>query len=254
MKVTAHQFKKFSDLVYREVGINLHEGKEQLLNARLAKRLRRTGIDSAEEYLGVLKKDGREMIAFLDAISTNHTYFFRESQHFEHLAKEHLQIWCAACSSGEEPYSIAMYCMDKGFSPSILATDISTNVLRVAQQGIYALERTRSTPPHILKKYFQKGYGRSEGYVRIKDAAKRTVEFGRFNLLTDSPPARQFDVIFCRNVMIYFDNPTKEKVIDNLNSVLKPGGLFIIGGAESLSNLTHKLKYVRPSVYRKVAR
>jgi len=254
MNLTERQFKAFTNLVYKEVGINLHGGKRQLLSARLAKRLRATGINSIDEYLTLLRNNGQEMIDFLDAISTNHTYFFREDQHFECLKNHHRNIWCAACSSGEEPYSIAIYCLEKGSRPTILATDISTNVLRMGERAVYPVERTRSTPSHMLKRYFQKGHGKSEGNIRVKEDVKKMVTFKRFNLLTDSPPRQEFDVIFLRNVMIYFDNVTKEKVIRNLESVLKPDGYFIIGGAESLSNLAHDLKYLRPSIYKKTAK
>ncbi len=254
MDLTERQFKAFSNLVHEEVGINLHGGKRQLLSARLAKRLRATGINSIDEYLTLLRNNGQEMIDFLDAISTNHTFFFREDQHFECLKSNHRNIWCAACSSGEEPYSIAIYCLERGFRPAIFATDISTNVLRMGERAVYPVERTRSTPSHILKRYFQKGHGTSEGNIRVKEDVKRMVTFKRFNLLTDSPPRQEFDVIFLRNVMIYFDNVTKEKVIRSLESVLKPDGYFIIGGAESLSNLAHDLKYVRPSIYKKAAK
>jgi chemotaxis protein methyltransferase CheR len=133
MKITAKQFKRFSNLVYHGCGINLHNGKEQLLKARLSKRLRRTGINSVDEYLKALKNDEQELIDFLDAISTNHIFFIRESHHFECLQEDHLNIWCAASSSGEEPYSVAIHCLEKGFRPTIFATDISTQSLQAAE-------------------------------------------------------------------------------------------------------------------------
>jgi chemotaxis protein methyltransferase CheR len=253
MKVTDKQFKFFSDLVYRECGINLHEGKKQLLQARLAKRLRHTGIQSVSEYLDFLADDSGELIHFLDAISTNHTFFFRESQHFECLQAEHEHIWCAASSSGEEPYSIMIYCLEKGFRPHILATDISTKVLGMANRGIYPGERVKNLPINIMKKYFQKGQGQWADHIKVKDEIKRTIRFERFNLLTNPLPHQQFNVIFCRNVLIYFDNFVKEKVINKLYSALKINGFLIIGGAESLTNVQHKYKYIRPSVYKKVS-
>lgn len=252
MKITTRQFKRFSDLVYHECGINLHDGKQQLLHARLSKRLRSTGINSIDEYLRVLESDDQELISFLDAISTNHTFFFRESQHFECLNNDHRNIWCAASSSGEEPYSVAIHCLEKGFSPTILATDISTNVLQIGERAVYPVERARNVAPHILRKYFQKGHGKWDRYIRVKNELRRMVTFERFNLLSDPPPNQKFDVVFCRNVMIYFDNTVREKVINMLYSVLKPNGYFIIGGAESLNNLKHRYKYIRPSIYKKV--
>jgi chemotaxis protein methyltransferase CheR len=253
MELTARQFVFFQELVYRESGINLHEGKQQLLMARLSKRLRKTGIARVEDYLQVLARDGDERIRFIDAISTNHTYFFREDHHFTLLDAGHRRIWCAASSSGEEPYSIAIYCLEQGFRPAILATDISTSVLRTGQSGVYPLEKARRIPPATLKKYFQKGHGSWEGYIRLKDDIRRMVTFRRFNLLTDAPPPGEFDMIFCRNVMIYFDGAVKETVVNKLSRCLKPHGHFIIGGAESLNNLRHSLHYVRPSIYRKGA-
>ena len=252
MNLTARQFKRFSDLVYQECGINLHDGKQQLLTARLGKRLRSTGVNSVDQYLKILEEDNQELINFLDAISTNHTYFFRENHHFECLQNGHFKIWCAASSSGEEPYSIAIDCLEKGFSPTILATDISTNVLRIAKGGVYPVERAKNVSQNILRKYFEKGTGKWDGYIRVRDDLKRMVTYKRYNLFTDSPLNKEFDVIFCRNVLIYFDTMIKEKVINRLYSSLKPYGYFIIGGAESLNNLKHKYKYIKPSIYRKV--
>jgi chemotaxis protein methyltransferase CheR len=251
MRVTTKQFKRFSKLVYHECGINLHDGKQPLLKARLAKRLRHTGINSIDEYLRVLERDNQELIHFLDAISTNHTFFFRESRNFECLQRDHLDIWCAACSSGEEPYSVAIHCVEKGFRPVFLATDISTNVLQIAERGIYPIERAKNVTPYILRRYFQMGHGKWDGYIRVKDELKRMVTFKRFNLVSDALPPQKFDVIFCRNVMIYFDNIVREKLINKLYSALKWNGYFIIGGAETLRNLKNRYKYISPSIYRK---
>jgi chemotaxis protein methyltransferase CheR len=251
MEITNSQYKKFSDLVYHECGINLHDGKQQLLKARLAKRLRKTGIHSAGAYLEILENDNQELIAFLDAISTNHTFFFRENQHFEILKKDHLKIWSAPCSSGEEPYSIAIDCLEKGFRPTIFATDISTNVLQMGKNGIYPIERAKNVPSQLLKRYFQRGNGRWDEHIRVKSALKTMVTFERFNLLSDPVPSREFDVVFCRNVLIYFDNNIKAKVVNKLYDAVKWNGYFIIGGAESLNSITHGYQYVRPSIYRK---
>jgi chemotaxis protein methyltransferase CheR len=252
MKITTSQFKKFRRLVYDQCGINLHDGKQELLKARLVKRLRATGINSIDEYLKVLESDHQELTAFLDAISTNHTYFFREEQHFECLRGDHLKIWCAASSSGEEPYSIAIYCLEKGFKPTILATDISTTVLRFGKGGIYPVEKAKNVPPPLLERYFQKGYGKWYGCIRVKEEVREMVSFERLNLLTDPPPPGEFDVIFCKNVLIYFDNVVVTKVVSKLYDVLKWNGYLIIGGAESLNSIDHKFKYIRPSIYRKI--
>ncbi len=251
MGLSERQFKELRELVYHECGINLHNGKRQLLQARLSKRLRRTGIKSVQEYLDVLEKDQEELIHFLDAVSTNHTLFFRESQHFQVLHSSHRNIWCAACSSGEEPYSVAIDCLEKGFRPSILATDISTNVLDMARRGVYPREKTRMMPTHLLRKYFQKGQGQWEDFIRVKAGVRKMVTFGRFNLVSGPLPSRKFDVIFCRNVLIYFDSRVKERVINRLYGLLKGNGYLIIGGAESLSSLRHRFQYMKPSIYRK---
>lgn len=252
MDMTSGQFKRFCELVYNECGINLHDGKQQLLQARLSKRLRSTGIDSVAEYLTVLESDAQELTNFLDAVSTNHTYFFRESHHFEHLRSDHLKIWCAASSSGEEPYSVAIYCLEKGFRPSIVASDISTRMLEIGQNGIYPIEKTKSLSHPVLKKYFQKGVEKWDNHVRVKKEIKQMVTFQRFNLLVDPVPSREFDVIFCRNVFIYFDNVTRSHITNKLCGALKTSGYFIIGGAESLNTIDHPFKYIQPSIYRKV--
>ena len=251
MKVTNTQFQKFSQLVSRECGIHLHDGKKQLLQARLAKRLHYAGVHSVNEYLKRIEKDPKERIHFLDAISTNHTYFFRERHHFDCLKNGPLSIWCAASSSGEEPYSIAIDCLEKGIQATILATDISTHVLQLGEKGIYHIERTKDTASDILKKYFQKGQSRWEGYIRVKKEVREMVKFRRFNLITDPVPSTQFDAIFCRNVLIYFNHLTKTKVVNRLFNSLKRGGYFVVGGAESLNNISHHYKYVKPSIYTK---
>ena len=221
-----------------------------MLNARIGKRIRKLGVQP-DKYLSIIEKDPDELNAFLDAISTNHTYFFRESKSFKYLDKGCKDIWCAASSSGEEPYSLLTYCMELGFEPSILATDISDSCLEKAKRAIYPKTCLSNIPNHIMTRYFQKGIGKWKDHVRVKQHIRRRVTFEKFNLLKDSPPSKRFDIIFCRNVMIYFDIPTKEAVIYKLIKVLKQGGYFIIGGAESLSGLTHSLKYIEPSVYKK---
>jgi len=251
MNITEKQFNRFSDIVYQECGINLHDGKQQLLQARVSKRLRATGINSIGTYLARIEDDSRELVDFIDAISTNHTYFFRENHHFSNLTDIHQNIWCAASSSGEEPYSIAIYCLEKGFRPAIHATDISTNVLRKGQSGIFPAERAKSLSAPMLKKYFKKGTGKWDGHIKVKDEIKGMVAFQRYNLVTDAVPAKEYDIIFCRNVLIYFDNPTKAKVVNKLHGALKKDGFLIIGGAESLNNIEHRYSYVSPSVYQK---
>jgi chemotaxis protein methyltransferase CheR len=249
-KLTTRQFKKYCDIVYNESGINLTEEKRELLNARISKRLRKLSIQP-DRYLDVIQTDSQEMNNFLDAVSTNHTFFFRESKSFKYLEKGCNSIWCAAASSGEEPYSIAVYCSELGFQPSILATDISNTCLEKGRNAIYPVQCTTRIPKPLLSRYFQRGRGQWDGYIRVKADIRKTVKFERFNLLKDQPPTKEFDIIFCRNVMIYFDLPSKEFVVNKLCGRLKKDGFFIIGGAESLNGLSHALKYIEPSVYKK---
>ena len=249
-RLSNRQFDKYCALVYRECGIKLNDEKRALLNARIAKRLRLLDI-SPDRYHEMILENPEEMACFIDAVSTNHTYFFRESQSFEFIRPDCTDIWCAACSSGEEPYSLAAYCLHQGGMPSILATDISDTCLQKARLGIYSENCISQIPEPMLKSCFQKGLNRWRGSVRVKPRVRNMIRFSKFNLLKDSPPDIRFDVIMCRNVMIYFDRPTKEKVISRLCQALKRQGYFIIGGAESLNGLKHGLKYVKPSVYLK---
>lgn len=249
-RLTSRQFKKYSALIYRQCGIHLTKDKEALLNARIAKRLRALGVQ-ADKYYRIVSQNPVEMNRFVDAVSTNHTFFFREAQTFRVLQPDCKRIWCAASSSGEEPYSIAAHCYDQGFQPFIFATDISESCLKKASAGVYPLQSAKHIPERILKKCFQKGRNLWNGYMRVKPEIKRMVHFERFNLITDAALQETFDTIFCRNVMIYFDNQTKEKVLEILCSRLQSKGYFVIGGAESLNNLNHRLKYIEPSVYQK---
>jgi chemotaxis protein methyltransferase CheR len=249
-RLTKRQFERFSTLIYQQCGIHLTKDKEALLNARIAKRLRKLGVH-ADQYYRMISQNAEEMNRFVDAVSTNHTFFFREAHSFRILQPERKRIWCAASSSGEEPYSIAAHCYDQGFQPSIYATDISESCLQKAKSGVYPLQSVKYIPERILKKCFQKGKNQWDGYMRVKPEIKRMVCFERFNLIRDAAPQDMFDTIFCRNVMIYFDNHTKEKVVEMLCSRLQSKGYFVIGGAESLNNLRHHLTYIEPSVYQK---
>jgi len=249
-KLNDAQFKKLSNFVYKEIGIKLTEQKRELLNARISKRMQKLGIQP-KKYLVLVDSDANEREKFLDAISTNHTFFFRESKAFKFLDASCRDIWCAASSSGEEPYSLAIHCMNIGFQPSILATDISDESLAKGENAIYPVKATGNIPKQFLRAYFQKGSAKWDGYVRLKNTIKNMVNFRKFNLLKDNLPSKTFDILFCRNVMIYFDNPTREYVVNKLSRVLKKGGYFIIGGAESLNGLNHNLEYIEPSVYKK---
>ena len=248
-QLTDKEFKRYCAIVYDACGIHLTDEKRQLLNARLSKRLRKLGVQ-ADEYLRIIERNPDERCRLLDAVSTNHTFFFRESRSFRYIDATCKYIWCAAASSGEEPYSLAAYCYSRNIQASIWATDISNTCLDKACRGIYRINAKEHIPADILKKCFQKGCNQWSGFMRVRPVIKAMVRFERVNLLDGTPPRKDFDMVFCRNVMIYFDQPTKEKVLLNLTSALKPKGYFIIGGAESLNGLAHQFKYVEPSVYR----
>jgi chemotaxis protein methyltransferase CheR len=268
-----HLFQQFSRLVYELCGINLHEGKKALLQARLSKRLRLTGIATYGEYFKAITSGNipDEFLHFLDSIATNLTYFFRESQHFDFLEKvampelvarkqrdgvSKIRIWSAGCSTGEEPYSLAMSVLGHltdtaKWDLRILATDISTRVLEAANRGIYSEEKVQKVPPMLRQAYFQKiasANGRPD--FQIVPHLKRIVTFCRLNLKDPYPFKGQFDFIFCRNVMIYFDKKTQEELVNKMANFLGPGGYFCVGHSESLTGLAHKLSYVQPAIYR----
>ena len=254
--ITDKQFRDLSDIVYKVSGINLNDNKVNLLKARIAKRLRSTKITSVSEYIRLIERDSGEFKRFIDGITTNHTYFFRENKHCEYIinamSRSHLlKIWSAASSSGEEAYSIAVQLLEHGFNFRIFASDISDTMIETARRGVYPMDRARVVPPHILRKYFQKGVNHSEGRIRIKEHVKDHVTFGKYNLVTGAPPVSEYHIIFCRNVMIYFDLPTKQKVMDDMVKALKPGGLFIFGQSESMVGIKTPFITLSPSIYRK---
>jgi len=255
VELTEMQHRTLRDIVYEECGINLHEGKHELLKARLAKRMRIVKTREVSEYLKVIEADPKEFVNFIDAVSTNHTYFFRENHHCEFVVKntdksEYLKIWSSACSSGEEPYSIAIQLLEGGYRFDIVASDISNTMLDVARRGIYHKDKVRFVPKRALREYFQRGQKKWEEFVRVKTTVKSLVAFGRHNLVTDMSPG-EFNIIFCRNVMIYFDDTTKQQVVEKLYGSLRKGGLLILGAAEGLVKIRHGFQYVQPSIYRK---
>ena len=266
------EFEKISRLVHEQCGINLHDGKKELVKARLGKRLREGNFRSFKEYYQhVTSNDGTdELISMIDSLSTNLTYFFREESHFQALTgiiaaflKEaqagkrpaRMRLWSAGCSTGEEPYSLAMTmrecCGDSGAEIQIVATDISTRVLATAVKGIFAKEKLKNVPPATIRRYFQIGSGTSEGLYRIKPEVRGMVQFSRFNLMAVPPSNFVFDIIFCRNVLIYFDKETKGALIKRFYQCLNKGGYFFAGHSESLTGLDHDFKYIEPSIYRK---
>jgi chemotaxis protein methyltransferase CheR len=254
-------------LVYEKSGITLNEGKRELVAARLQKRLRQLGLESYKEYLDLLQNDhsGDELTALLDAIATNHTSFFREAQHFTFLRERVLPTlagrgrtgridgWCAACSSGEEPVTIAITLLESGVERfRLLASDLSTKALSTAQQATYRLDRVEDVPLPLLRKYFQRGLGEQEGLARVAPFVRQLIEFRPLNLIAMDRLNREFDFIFCRNVMIYFDRAVQQRVVSMLERHLTPGGFLFISHSESLNGISHRLQAVAPAVYQRL--
>lgn len=258
-------FDRIRELVYKKSGIKLDTNKESLIRARIGKRMRVLGISNHAEYLKqvIESNDENEIIHLLDAISTNVTSFFRDIDHFDllgtllkewvSLGQKKFRIWSSACSSGEEPYSIAMTVLDSiglSFDTKILATDISTRVLEKAQNGIYEAERINQVPESFIEKYFEK----VDNSYKVKTALRNMIVFKRLNLSeTPFPMQGPMDVVFCRNVMIYFDYDTRKRLINEIYRLLKPNGYLFVGHAESLIGLTNGFKTIKPSVYMKEA-
>ena len=255
-KINPAQFKKLSKIVYKESGIVLNDKKYNLLVARVSKRMRITKTSNVAEYIKLISNSEEEFTDFIDASTTNHTFFFRENKHCEFLIntldnQNPLKIWSAASSSGEEPFSIAVQLLENRFAFSIFASDVSGSMLRKCKRAIYANDRLKEVPRSTLHNYFQKGKGQWESHVRVKPEVVKHVQFEKYNLLTDTP-SEMYDIIFCRNVMIYFDTPTRQKVVTSLLRALKPGGYFFVGMSENLHGLEHTLKSMLPSGYQKI--
>jgi chemotaxis protein methyltransferase CheR len=254
-------------LVYERSGISLHSGKRALVLARLQKRLRTGGFTSFKAYLAHVERDrsGAEITRLLDAIATNHTSFFREPQHFDFLRKtvlpafaggKPLNVWSAACSSGEEPVTIAITVLDalqNATPPSVrlLATDLSTKALATASAGVYKMERVAGIPLDILRRHFQKGLGEQAGTARVAPHVRRVIEYRQLNFLDATDLNERFDVIFCRNVMIYFDREMQQRVVSLLERHLVPGGYVFISHSESLNGTAHGLRWIAPAVYQR---
>jgi len=266
-RLSDKEYRKLRDIIFNSAGIDLGENKKELVHARLSKILRRRALSGFEEYMQILRNDttGEELVILLDAISTNVTHFFREEKHFAFLKEilginkniKSLKIWSAGCSTGEEPYSIAMTLKETvlrdnpQLAPYILATDLSTKVLDKAIKRVYPIKSVQNIDPIILKKYFLKGTKSAEGMVKIRKEISSMVTFTRLNFTEGKIFPGDFDFIFCRNVMIYFNNLTRAEIVSKFYDSLKYGGYLIIGHSESLNGITHKFKYVKPTIYRK---
>jgi chemotaxis protein methyltransferase CheR len=245
---TDADFSRVQALIYQRAGINLHDGKHAMVYSRLSRRLRETGHTSFKDYLGWLEShDGAEWQEFVNALTTNLTAFFRELHHFEILAN-HLKsrptgspwkVWCNAASTGEEPYSIVMTAheaLGSNAAFKLTASDIDSKVLASAAQGVYRLDNIKGLSQERLQRFFMRGKGTNAGLIRVKPELRKAIEFLSVNLIRDDWPFKEpFDVVFCRNVMIYFDAATQRKVLERIHRVLKPGGMLFVGHAENFS-------------------
>lgn len=262
--ISDHEFRQFQTMIYDIAGISMSPTKKPLVSGRLAKRVKHHGLKSYDEYFKLLTKNGGngELQVAVDLLTTNETYFFREQKHFDFLRDRVLptrkpgkpfRVWSAASSSGEEPYSIAMMLADVlGEAPwELLASDLSTRVLEKARAGVYPMERAEDIPKSYLTRFCLKGTGNQEGNFLIAKELRSRVQYRQVNLNEPLPKLGDFDVIFLRNVMIYFDMETKRQVIGRMLPLLASGGFLVIGHSESLNGVTDELKVVVPSVYRK---
>lgn len=267
-------FKRLSTFIFREYGIKMPEVKRTMLQSRLHKRLRELNISNYKEYVDfVFSKEGQdnEVIHMIDVVSTNKTDFFREPVHFDFLHSNVLpeilggerpnrtiKLWSAGCSSGEEPYTLAMSLSEymaqhPGFDYSILATDISTRILKSAVEAIYKENRVEMLPIQLKKKYLLKSKDRVNPTVRIIPELRRRITFQRLNFMDNHFNVPDgMDIIFCRNVLIYFDRETQERVINKLCTKLKPNGFFFLGHSESITNFDVPLKQLKPTIFRKI--
>lgn len=264
-----HQtFDKFREIVYANSGIALNDTKHAMVSARIAKRMRRLGLGTHQQYLQFLLRDegGNEITHFLDVISTNVTSFFREPSHFDFLAnaagtwlargKHKIRIWSAAASSGEEAYSIAMTLLDacggRAADMRILATDISTSALAKAQAGLYPAMTIDGVPAAFRKRFFVREKNHTEVLYRVHEQLKKMIVFRRLNLSCPPfPMTGQLDMVFCRNVMIYFDNSVRHRLVSEIYRLLNPSGYLLTGHAEGLTSIQTALKCLEPSIYQK---
>jgi len=261
-----NQFQEISRIIYQQCGISLKSGKEALVRARLMKRLRVLQIPNVKEYMELISSEnGRtEIGTLIDVMTTNKTSFFRESAHFDYLAGEilpgldqrRLRFWSAACSSGEEPYTLAMVLREA--IPAIdqkdiliLSTDISNEMLETARAGIYPPDRMAGIPRPLVQKYFKRNTSGTKHSYRVGPELRKLIRLAPLNLMQPWPMKGPFNVIFCRNVMIYFDRPTQQRLVNRFWDLLEPGGFLFVGHSEGLSGIRHEFQYMKPAVYKK---
>ncbi len=266
---SAQDFNCVKKLIYAHAGIALAENRQEMVYTRLSRRLRATGSSGFREYLERLEEDGQdaEWESFVNALTTNLTSFFREEHHFpilaEHAGKRQpgqtLKLWCSAASTGEEPYSMAMTMVEtfNSLKPPvrILATDIDTDVLVTAREGIYPLDKLESMPPERVRRFFLKGRGGTSGYARVRQELRDMITFRQLNLLDPKWPMRgPFDAIFCRNVMIYFDKPTQYRILQKFVPLLDRDGLMFMGHSEVFQHASDLIRLIDRTVYKAVVK
>jgi len=266
--ISQKEFKKFQELIYNQSGISLADSKQSMLLARLVKRVRALKMEDLSSYYDYVTKgtNKAELGTLLDLVSTNKTFFFREMHHFEFLKQriipeatpsKRLKVWSSACSSGEEPYSVAMTLIDsipniKEWDIKIYASDLSTKVLRKAEEGVYIKTSIQGIPDNLIKSCILKGTGANENRIKMKDQIRSMISFMHLNLMDPKYSVEgSLDLIFCRNVMIYFDKATQQSLIAKFFTYLKKGGFLFIGHSESLQYITHPFQYIAPTVYQK---
>ena len=266
---TDKDFKRVQKIVYDFAGIDLNDSKNNLVYNRLAKRIRFLGQTNFNEYLNYVEKQGEsEFIHLINSITTNLTFFFRENHHFEYLedtvipellkknaTTKKIRFWSAGCSTGEEPYSLAIVLKENvpsGWDAKVIATDLDSNVVNTGLTGVYKIDRLKGISDERKNRWFRKGEGSKAGLVKIKPELQDMIEFGQLNLMNDWPFKETFDVIFCRNVVIYFDKPTQGKLFNRYADLLPLGGHLFVGHSESLYKVCDRFELLGQTIYKKI--
>lgn len=262
-------FNRVKKIVYDYAGIDLNDSKKNLVYNRLSKRIRFLNMQTFTEYLNYVEAQGEsEFVHLINAITTNLTFFFRENHHFEYLAKtvipgllktnqstKKIRVWSAGCSTGEEPYSIAIILKEivpAGWDAKVIATDLDSNVVDTGKRGVYQIDRLKGVTEERKKKWFLKGAGSQDGLVKVKPELQSVIEFGQLNLMSEWPIKDSIDVIFCRNVVIYFDKPTQSKLFNRYADRLPQNGHLFIGHSESLYKVCDRFELLGQTIYKKL--
>lgn len=264
---TTKHFATVRDELYDYAGIVLADHKQDMAYNRLVRRLRDLKLNSFDDYLAFLDQNPAEFTQFINALTTNLTAFYREKHHFDFVREQilpeiinsgerRIRGWSAGCSLGEEPYSLAMTLLDAGVDPlrwdlRLLATDIDSKVLQSAQSGVYAYERVKTLPKSLLSRWFLKGKGKRDGHVKVRSELQSMITFKYLNLMQDWPVQGPLDFIFCRNVMIYFDQDTQARLLQRMAALLKPNGYLFVGHSEALARHASSFQLVGKTIYRK---